>query len=148
MKFNAGYIKDLHAIMFEDALQVAPEYVSKPIGAYRLDDRYIKGVDIKLSPPSMISQHIDNLLYQYQIGAMTLADIAAFHIRFELIHPFSDGNGRIGRLLMAHQAIANDFIPPLIENDNRREYLDALADSVELEKFLEMSIGKSMSLLG
>jgi Fic family protein len=147
MKFNAGYIKDLHAIMFEDALQVAPEYVSKPIGAYRLDDRYIKGVDVKLSPPSMISQHIDNLLYQYQIGSMTLADIAEFHIRFELIHPFADGNGRIGRLLMAHQAIANDFIPPLIENDHRREYLDALADAVELEKFLEMSIGKSMSLL-
>lgn len=147
MKFNAGYIKDLHAIMFEDALQVAPEYVSKPIGAYRLDDRYIKGVDVKLSPPSMISQHIDNLLYQYQIGSMTLLEISEFHIEFELIHPFADGNGRIGRLLMAHQAIANDLIPPLIENDHRREYLDALANAVELETFMEMSIVKSMELL-
>jgi Fic family protein len=95
----------------------------------------------------MISQHIDNLLYQYQIGSMTLADIAKFHIRFELIHPFIDGNGRTGRLLMAHQAIANDFIPPLIENDHRREYLDALADAVELETFLEKSIDKSMKLI-
>jgi Fic family protein len=95
----------------------------------------------------MISQHIDNLLYQYKIGSMTLADIAEFHIKFELIHPFADGNGRIGRLLMAHQAIANDFIPPLIENDHRREYLDALADAVELEKFLEKSIEKSLEVL-
>ena len=41
---------------------------------------------------------------------------------------------------MAHQAIANDFIPPLIENDHRREYLDALTDAVEMERFLEMSV--------
>lgn len=96
----------------------------------------------------MISQHIDNLLYQHQIGTMTLLEISEFHIKFELIHPLADGNGRIGRLLMAHQAIANDFIPPLIENYHRREYLDAFADPVELEKFLEKSIDKSMSLLG
>lgn len=45
------------------------------------------------------------------------------------------------------QAIANDFMPPLIENDHRCEYLDALADPVELERFLEKSIGKSMELI-
>lgn len=56
-------------------------------------------------------------------------------------------NGRIARLLMAHQAIVNDFIPPLIENDHRREYLDALADAVELERFLEKSIDKSLELI-
>lgn len=44
---------------------------------------------------------------------MSLYDIAEFHILFERIHPFADGNGRIGRLLMAYQAIQNNIVPPL-----------------------------------
>ena len=46
--------------MFEDALRIAPEYVSKPIGAYRSDERYIKGVDIKLSLPHTISNGLSS----------------------------------------------------------------------------------------
>ena len=51
---DSSFIKDIHAIMFEDALKVSPEYISKPIGVYRLDERYIKGVDIKLSLPHLL----------------------------------------------------------------------------------------------
>ena len=79
---TSSFIKDIHAIMFEDALKVAPEYVSKPIGAYRLDERYIKGVDIKLSLPHMISNDIENLLYRFKSNNMSLEDIAEFHILF------------------------------------------------------------------
>jgi Fic family protein len=109
-----SFIKDIHAIMFEDALKVAPEFVSKPIGAYRLDERYIKGVDIKLSLPHQISNDIENLLYRFKNNDMDLKGIAQFHILFERIHPFADGNGRVGRLLMAYQAIQNNIVPPLI----------------------------------
>ena len=63
---NSSLIKDIHAIMFEDALKVSPEFVSKPIGTYRLDERYIKGVDIQLSLPHMISNDIENLLYRFK----------------------------------------------------------------------------------
>ncbi|HFU76814.1 MAG TPA: Fic family protein, partial [Arcobacter sp.] len=101
---DSSFIKDIHAIMFEDALKVAPEYVSKPVGAYRLDERYIKGVDIKLSEPNKISNDIENLLYRFNSNNMSLEDIAEFHILFERVHPFSDGNGRVGRLIMAFQA--------------------------------------------
>ncbi len=80
---DSSFIKDIHAIMFEDALKVAPEYVSKPIGAYRLDERYIKGVDIELSPPSQISNDVENLLYRFKSNNMSLEDITEFHILFE-----------------------------------------------------------------
>jgi len=120
---DSSFIKDIHAIMFEDALKVAPEYVSKPIGAYRLDERYIKGVDVKLSQPHMISNDMENLLYRFKSNNMCLEDIAEFHILFEKIHPFADGNGRVGRLLMAYQAIQNNIVPPLIKNERRDEYL-------------------------
>ncbi len=145
---DSSFIKDIHAIMFEDALKVAPEYISKPIGAYRLDERYIKGVDIKLSLPHMISNDIENLLYRFKSNNMSIEDIAEFHILFERIHPFADGNGRVGRLLMAYQAIQNNIIPPLIKNENRDKYLKALNDKNDLYKFLQDSINKSLELIG
>ena len=144
---DSSFIKDIHAIMFEDALKVAPEYVSKPIGAYRLDERYIKGVDIKLSLPHMISNDIENLLYRFSSNKMDLIDISEFHILFEKIHPFADGNGRVGRLLMAYQAIQNNIIPPLIENEHRDDYLKAIDNKDDLCKFLDESITKSLKLI-
>ncbi|MDQ7084231.1 MAG: Fic family protein [Sulfurovum sp.] len=146
---DSSFIKDIHAIMFEDTLKVSPEYVSKPIGAYRLDERYIKGVDISLSLPHKISNDIENLLYilNRKDRDMDLLDIADFHIQFERIHPFADGNGRVGRLLMAYQAIQNNIIPPLIENEHRDEYLIAIHDKINLCTFLEESIGNSLQLI-
>ncbi len=144
---DCSFVKDIHSIMFEDALQVSPEFVSKPIGAYRLDERYIKGVDIRLSLPNMISQDLENLFYRMQSNEMSLLDIAEFHILFERIHPFADGNGRVGRLLMAYQAIQNSIVPPLIENDHRDRYLDAINNKNRLHKFLKESIDKSLDLI-
>ena len=144
---DSSFIKDIHAIMFEDALNIAPQFVSKPIGAYRVDERYIKGVDIKLSPPHKISNDLENLLYRFKSNSMSLEDIAEFHILFERVHPFANGNGRVGRLIMAFQAIQNNIVPPLIENDHRSEYLTAINDKSELSKFIEKSIQNSMDLL-
>lgn len=144
---DSSFIKDIHAIMFEDALKVAPGYVAKPIGAYRLDERYIKGVDIKLSMPHMISNDIENLLYRFPSNKMNLLDISEFHILFERIHPFADGNGRVGRLIMAYQSIQNNIIPPLIENEYRDEYLKAINDKDSLSDFLNKSITKSLELI-
>ena len=144
---DSSFIKDIHAIMFEDALKVAPEFVSKPVGAYRLDERYIKGVDIKLSLPHMISNDIENLLYRIKSNDMSLLNISDFHIQFERIHPFADGNGRVGRLLMAYQAIQNNIVPPLIENEHRDDYLKAINDKDDLCKFLDESIKKSLELI-
>jgi Fic family protein len=145
VKITASFIKDLHFILFEDALKISSGFIEKPIGAYRTDERYIKGVDIKLSSPLKISQHIDNLLFRFD-SIMSLEEIAQFHIEFEQIHPFADGNGRIGRLLMAFQCIQNDLVPPLILNDNRREYLDSLSDVNTLAPFLEFSQNESCTL--
>jgi Fic family protein len=144
---DSNFIKDIHAIMFEDALKVAPQFISKPIGAYRLDERYIKGVDINLSSPNKIANDIENLLYRMKSNNMTLLDIADFHIQFERIHPFADGNGRVGRLLIAYQAIQNNIVPPLIENEHRNDYLKALNNKEELSEFLDKSIENSLELI-
>ncbi len=145
-KITSSFIKDLHYIMFEDALKISSGFVEKPIGAYRTDERYIKGVNIKLSLPNKIAQDIENLLFRYS-QKMSIEEIATFHIEFEKIHPFADGNGRIGRLLMAFQFIQNDLIPLLILNDNRKEYLQSLENSNNLSDFLIMSQNESLKLV-
>ncbi|MFK5975871.1 MAG: PDDEXK nuclease domain-containing protein [Sulfurovum sp.] len=58
---NSGFIKDIHAIMFEDALQVLPQFVSKPIGAYRLDERNNKKGN-PMTPQTNIYQTIKTIL--------------------------------------------------------------------------------------
>ena len=143
---DSTLIKDTHAILFDKALAVSPERVERPVGSWRRDDRYIKGVDIKLSDPKNIDQDLNNLVYRYD-KKLTLKDIAAFHIDFELIHPFADGNGRVGRLLTTYQAIKNDFVPPLILNDNRLDYLESLGNVDKLKEFLELSIQNSIDLV-
>jgi len=95
----------------------------------------------------MISNDIDNLLYKIKSNDMSLLDISDFHIQFERIHPFADGNGRVGRLLMAYQAIENNIIPPLIENEHRDDYLKAINDKNNLCEFLDESIKKSLELI-
>lgn len=139
-------IKDTHSILFNKAMSITPERIDKPIGAWRTDERYIKGVDIKLSPPSFIKQDIENLLYKYP-KEMRLEDIAIFHIDFERIHPFCDGNGRVGRLLITYQAIRNNYIPPLILNEHRKDYLNSLSNYKAFTKFLEQSMQNSLQLL-
>ena len=97
--------------------------------------------------PNKISNDIENLLYRFDSNKMSLEDIAEFHILFERVHPFADGNGRVGRLIMAFQAIQNNIVPPLIENEHRSEYLTAINDKNELFKFIDESIQNSMDLL-
>lgn len=106
-------------------------------------------MDISLSNPSKISQELDNLLFRLKSNDMTLEHIA----EFEKIHPFGDGNGRIGRLIMAFQCIQNDMIPPLIESRYRTEYLDNLYKAqisnnfTQLSKFLEFCQNSSLALI-
>lgn len=146
-KLNASLIKDIHSILFSKALRVCPERLERPIGAWRIDERYIQGVDLALSKPMLIDQDINNLIYRTDGNTLSLEEIADFHIQFERIHPFSDGNGRVGRLLIAYQAIKNNLIPPLILNEHRKDYLESLSDAKVLRVFLDSSIKDSYNLI-
>ncbi len=150
---DSSFIKDLHYLIFSNAYKINPNFVRKPIGAYRSNDAKIIGSNIKLTLPHLILQEIDNLLYRFPSNQLNLEQIAQFHAIFERIHPFADGNGRTGRLLMSFQCIQNDLIPPLIENESRDEYLSCLNASQisnDIKKFitfLEFCQTKSLNLI-
>jgi len=144
-KLTSSYIKDIHTLIFDEALKICPDKINRPIGAYRKDERYITGVDFEISSPNLINNHLENLLFKST--PKNIEEIAKFHIDFERIHPFADGNGRIGRLLMTRQFIQNDLIPPLIKNDFRKEYIKAMNDAKELFGFLKLAQIESYKII-
>lgn len=150
---DSSFIKDLHYLIFANAFKLSPFFIKKPIGAYRTQEVKISGIDIELSIPTKIHQDLENLLYRFPSNKMSLEDIALFHSLYEKIHPFSDGNGRTGRLIMSFQSIQNNFIPPLIKNEKRNEYLRTLKiaqldNNLEpLIEFLQQSQNDSLKLI-
>jgi Fic family protein len=74
-----------------------------------------------------VEEHMVNFINDINYEReMQLEDICEFHCRFEKIHPFLDGNGRIGRLIMLRQCLQNNITPFIIDNDTRGEYINAL----------------------
>ncbi|CAG9470511.1 Fic family protein [Campylobacter upsaliensis] len=150
---DSSFIKDLHFLIFSNAQKICPHLVRKPIGAYRNEEVKIVGSSIKLTLPHLISQELENLLYRFPSNQLNLEQIAEFHALYEKIHPFSDGNGRTGRLLMSFQCIQNNLIPPLIENENRKKYLEFLQEAQinnnikAFAEFLEYCQKRSLDLI-
>ncbi|MDO4189765.1 MAG: Fic family protein, partial [Lachnospiraceae bacterium] len=74
-----------------------------------------------------VENDIDRLLEDYNsIDEIVIEDIIDFHYRFEKIHPFGDGNGRVGRMIMFKECLKNGIMPFIISNDDRSYYLRGL----------------------
>lgn len=83
--------------------------------------------DIKVALPQEVPEKIHNLIEEYNnSNEVSIDKIAKFHAQFELIHPFQDGNGRVGRMIILKQCLDNNIFPIIIRDDNKAEYYRSL----------------------
>jgi Fic family protein len=87
--------------------------------------------NIKTSDPENVEQDIDHLVKTYNgylktQKPVTLTQILAFHVEYERIHPFLDGNGRTGRIIMFAQCLQNNVKPFIIFDDEKDDYYNGL----------------------
>ena len=119
-------IKKYHFIL-KDGTLTDEEKEWFNVGEYKKLNNYVG--DIKTSSSSEVKKDMDNLLKWYNnIEKKDLEDIIEFHVRFEKIHPFQDGNGRIGRMIMFRECLINNIMPFYIEDRNKDFYIRGIRE--------------------
>lgn len=110
----------------------------KDTNGYRKIINFVKGADFVPPKPEMVPSMMSELIYQYNNSNLNnIEKIANFHIQFEHIHPFEDGNGRTGRVLINHQLLMNGEIPIVIPEERRTEYFNYL-QNYDIDGFSKM----------
>lgn len=97
-------------------------------GTFRRVNVHIAGASTAPVEPYLIEPEVSKLLSAFSLWTKNrhiIECVALFHLRFESIHPFIDGNGRTGRLLMNFQLIQNGLPPISVKYEDRRRYYDA-----------------------
>lgn len=134
-------IKELHALL-TDRLQ-------HDKGQFKTQQNAIRGAEFKtatpLETPMLMDQWVDNTIYRLDLAiteSEMLEVLADTHIQFERIHPFSDGNGRTGRMVLMYLSMHYLKAPIVIRKEWRGQYMEFLGeqDSVGLSKLFKKSL--------
>ena len=132
-KLTEHYIKTLHKIIKSGSSDERKEWFK--VGEYKKLPNEVGGNDT--SAPENVSRDIKALLREYNSKKkITFEDIIDFHQRFEAIHPFQDGNGRVGRLIMFRECLRNGFVPFIISDELKIFYYNGLRNWPEIKGYL------------
>ena len=138
-KIDDSFLKDLHARLMFNTTMHQRGYA----GVYKQIPNMIIGTKVRVAQPYEVQARLDELLEAYyQLEKVTLKDVVAFHYKFEIIHPFQDGNGRIGRFIMLKQMLENDLPIKIVSWDSEDLYrsnlnLCDLENQEPLQQYIE-----------
>lgn len=120
-KLTENMIKKFHFIL-KDGTLTEDEKKWFNVGEYKKLANVVGS--ITTSSPEKVEEDMKNLLNWYDaLNNKKIEDIIEFHVRFEKIHPFQDGNGRVGRMIMFRECLINDIVPFYIEDRNKQFYI-------------------------
>lgn len=118
-------IKKLHYIIKHDTKDSTLSWFA--VGDYKKRANVVGGRET--SKPSEVSKHMKKLLENYNSKeGIKIEDIIELHAEFEYIHPFQDGNGRVGRLIVLKECLKNNIIPFIIEDSKKGFYYRGLSE--------------------
>ena len=119
------FIKELHLTLKNGTSDSRKDWFV--VGEYKKIPNEVGGMDTAL--PEEVSDKMKTLLKEYNvIKEKTLEDILDFHVKFERIHPFQDGNGRVGRLIMFKECLKHNIVPFIIEDNLKLFYYRGLKE--------------------
>ncbi len=120
-------IKDFQRLLTQNTYDTRRWQLGERPGEYKKHD-YVTGREEIGAPPEDVEEEIVELLDELQDipPEKILTAAAFFHVKFENIHPFADGNGRVGRLVMNYLLVLHDHPPIIIHEEDRKPYYDAL----------------------
>ena len=132
-KLTESTIKELHKILKIGTSDSRKSWFN--VGEYKRLPNEVGGIETTL--PEEVHTQIKSLLKTYNaIKNKTLEDIIDFHCKFERIHPFQDGNGRVGRLIMFKECLANNIVPFIITDELKLFYYRGLSNWGKTNEYL------------
>ncbi|AEF83284.1 Fic family protein [Leadbettera azotonutricia] len=118
-------IKEFHRILKTGTSDSRKEWFK--VGDYKIKPNVVG--DTKTTAPAKVQETIAKLLISYNAKpTAAFEDIVDFHHQFERIHPFQDGNGRVGRLIIFKECLKNDITPFIIDEEHKLFYYRGLKE--------------------
>lgn len=130
---SENFIKQLHLTLKNGTSDARKSWFA--VGGYKKLPNEVGGK--QTTAPEDVSDEMKKLLHAYNaIPNKTLDDILDFHVRFERIHPFQDGNGRVGRLILFKECLRNNIVPFIISDELKMFYYRGLQNWPEERGYL------------
>ena len=119
------FIKELHLVLKNGTSDSRKDWFA--VGDYKKLPNEVGGMDTTI--PEEVADKMKILLREYnEKEEKTFEDILDFHVKFERIHPFQDGNGRIGRLIMFKECLKNNIVPFIVDDNLKMFYYRGLKE--------------------
>ncbi len=132
-KITEPHVKQLHLMLKHNTSDSLKSWFA--VGDYKRLPNEVGGEETTL--PQDVQKRMKALLAEYNANkTVTFDDILDFHVQFERIHPFQDGNGRVGRLLMFWQCLQNNIAPFIITEELRMFYYRGLQNWGQVNGYL------------
>ena len=132
-KLSEGFIKELHFTLKTSTTDSNKDWFV--VGDYKRLPNEVGGIETSL--PECVAADIKQLLKEYNSKKQkSFDDLLDFHHRFEQIHPFQDGNGRVGRLILFKECLANNIVPFIITDELKMFYYRGLKNWPNIKGFL------------